>query len=234
MRNQSVHLTVGWETRRRPLILVPLLLTLLVSGAIFSGLKRVEGASIDPFEQNEGGRESTAGFTITPQKIQWRVGEQVVTGEVTVTLLEANPEDDTLRGRLDLTFLDRHSRRNRLPNQLEEALGSLKQEVRAHWQKGTFCPSLHLRIPALELPIESGPLQIPSFLIKVEETEAEVPQLLCSWTRQINAGRSRLGILRALNRLLLPPAEVSLNQKMPDPVSTRGSIFDVDLQCLNP
>lgn len=234
MRNQSVHQTAGWEKRRRPLMAVPLLLILLVSGAIFSDLRLVEGGSITPSEQSERGRESAAGFTTAPQRIEWRVGGQMITGQVTLTLLEANPEDDTLRGRLDLTFLDRHSRRNRLPNQLEEALGSLKQEVRAHWQKGTFCPSLHLRIPALELPIESGPLQVPSFLIKVEETEAEVPQLLCSWTRQINAGRSRLGILRALNRLLLPPAEVSLNQKMPDPVSTRGSIFDVDLQCLNP
>ena len=233
MRNQSVHLTVGWETRRRPLILVPLLLTLLVSGAIFSGLRQVEGASIDPFEQNERGRESTAGFTITPQKIQWRVGEQVVTGQVTVTLLEANPEDDTLRVRLDLA-LDRHSRRNRSPNQPEEALGSLTQEVRAYWQKGTFCPSLQLRIPSLELPMTSGPLPIPSFLVKVEETEAEVPQLLCSWTRQINAGRSRLGILRALNRILLPSVEVSLNPKRISQHRSAVSIFDVDLRWLNP
>lgn len=222
VRNQFVHRMAGWGTRSRPVVAFPILASLpilLVSGALLSGLWLVEGKSILLSKPNNPGRGSTAGFTIAPQRIEWRVGGQVITGQVILTLLEANPEDDTLRVSLRVALV-RSSRSNRSTGQLENTLGPFTHEVRAGWQKGTACPSLHLRIPDLELPAESEPIFIPSFVIKLEETAAEVPQLLCSWTRQINAGRSRLGILRALNRILLPSAE-----EMPSPVSTRGPNF---------
>ena len=218
VRSQSVHRKAGGERRCRPVAGFPILPTLLICGAILSGPWLVEGGSIDLPEQDDRGREASTGFTTAPQTIEWRVGGQAIMGQVTLTLLEAHPEDDTLRSSLRVALI-RNSRGSRLSSQRENTLGPFTQEVRANWQKGTSCPTLHLRIPNLELPAERTPISIPSFLIKVEETEAEVPQLLCSWTRQINAGRSRLGILRALNRILLPPTEVSLDLTTTSPIS---------------
>jgi len=223
VRKQSVHRMAGWKTRRRPVVTFFLPALLLASGAILSGLWLVEGGSIGLSKQDDRedrqSKKIKRGYTTAPQKVEWRMGRQAITGQVTLTLLEANPEDDTLRASLHLASL-RGSRRNPPSDLWEKAPGPFVLEVRASWQKGTSCPTLILRIPALELPAESGPLPIPSFALKVEETEAEIPQLLCSWTRQINAGRSRLGILRALNHILLPPVEVSLDPNRPSPVST--------------
>ena len=210
----------GWKTRRRPVVTFYLLPLLLASGAILSGLWLVEGRAIGLSKQEDRQK----GYTTAPQKVEWRMGRQAITGQVTLTILEANPEDDTLRASLRLASV-RGSRSNSPSDLWEKAPGPFVLEVRASWQKGTSCPSLVLRIPALELPAESGPRSLPAFALKVEETEAEIPQLLCSWTRQINAGRSRLGILRALNHILLPPVEVSLDPNIPSPVSVGNLHF---------
>jgi hypothetical protein len=188
-----------------PVAALPLL---ILSAMILPSGWLVEGRS------TEVSTPDGTGFTILPQQTVWRVRGQVITGQVALTLLEANPEDDTLRVNLRVSEV-RSSRDDSSTGQSERVSPTFAQEVRAHWQKGTSCPTLQLRIPAVELPTENAPLPIPSFLVRIEETGMEVPQLLCSWTRQINAGRSRLGILRALNRSLLPPAEVSLTPEIP-------------------
>ena len=212
-RNPSVHLLVGWGMRWWPVVALPLLIW---SGMILPSGWLVEGRSSEVSTPDDPGRDSGTGFTTLPQQTVWRVRRQVITGQVALTLLEANPEDDTLRVNLRVSEV-RSSRDDSSAGQSERVSPTFAQEVRAHWQKGTSCPTLQLRIPAVELPTESAPLPIPSFLVRIEETGTEVPQLLCSWTRQINAGRSRLGILRALNRSLLPPAEVSLTPEIPSP-----------------
>lgn len=225
-RNRSVQQKGRREARWRPLAvfpLLPMLLLFIVSGAIPSDLWRAAGRPIDLTVQDDRERGSATGFTTGPQKVEWRVNGQVITGQATLTFLEAHAEDDTLRANLSVTEVH-HSSPVKSPKQPEKRLAPFTQEIRAHWRKGTSCPTLHLRIPAFELPAGSGPLPIPSFDLKVEETQAEVPQLLCSWTRQINAGRSRLGILRALNRILLPPSEGSL----PPHTSSSESIGDLD------
>jgi hypothetical protein len=47
-------------------------------------------------------------------------------------------------------------------------------------------------------------LTIDRIRLDVLETQEQIPQLICSWTRQINTKRPRPGIIAALNRLIAP------------------------------
>jgi hypothetical protein len=135
-----------------------------------------------------------------------------------LTLIEANA-DDTLRCLLVLT-LDK-SERDRLSRRygnaqtdcpdcpdwktLPETLG--RRELRLGWVKGTACPDLDLELPAFNLDYQGRKLEVDAFRFKIDidqETVETIPQLLCGWTRQINTGRPHLGIIMAINRLLLP------------------------------
>jgi hypothetical protein len=175
-----------------------LVLGLVLSLAVWGGLT---GSS----SMARGEVESEPGFLIPPQPIRLRSGDRVIEGQVTVRLLEAIPEDDSLRAFLALQFPP--------PDTTGEPPGSVtgipsfssfSQEVRLNWVKGTACPTLRLRVPPLEARGGETAVPLPSFTLRIDETEVEISRLLCSWTRQINAQRSRLGIIRALNRLLLP------------------------------
>ena len=138
-----------------------------------------------------------------------------------LTLIEANT-DDTLRCLLVLTLdkseRDRLSRRygnaqNDCPDwpdcpdwkTVPETLG--RRELRLGWVKGTACPDLDLELPAFNLDYQGRKLGVDAFRFKIDidqETVETIPQLLCGWTRQINTGRPHLGIIMAINRLLLP------------------------------
>lgn len=141
-----------------------------------------------------------------------------------LTLIEAHA-DDTLRCLLVLT-LDK-SERDRLSRRygntqtdcpecpecpdcpewktVPETLG--RRELRLRWVKGTACPDLDLELPAFNLDYQGRKLEVDAFRFKIDidqETVETIPQLLCGWTRQINTGRPHLGIIMAINRLLLP------------------------------
>jgi len=132
-----------------------------------------------------------------------------------LTLIEAHA-DDTLRCLLVLT-IDK-SERDRLSRRYDKAqtdwpdwqtvpetLG--RHELRLGWVKGTACPDLDLELPAFNLDYQGRKLEVDAFRFKIDidqETVETIPQLLCGWTRQINTGRPHLGIIMAINRLLLP------------------------------
>lgn len=128
-----------------------------------------------------------------------------------LTLIEANA-DDTLRGLLVLTLDESERRRlSRLKGQsdldwqtLPEMLG--RREVRIKWVRGTACPDLDLELPSFNLDYAGRKLEVPAFRFRIDiaqETVEAIPQLLCGWTRQINTGHPRLGIILAINRLLI-------------------------------
>ena len=88
---------------------------------------------------------------------------------------------------------------------MPETLG--RRELRLGWVKGTACPDLDLELPAFNLDYQGRKLGVDAFRFKIDidqETVETIPQLLCGWTRQINTGRPHLGIIMAINRLLLP------------------------------
>ena len=88
---------------------------------------------------------------------------------------------------------------------MPETLG--RRELRLGWVKGTACPDLDLELPAFNLDYQGRKLEVDAFRFKIDidqETVETIPQLLCGWTRQINTRRPHLGIIMAINRLLLP------------------------------
>lgn len=150
-------------------------------------------------------------LSLSPRRIEVRDSGQlrftVVAG---LTMIEALP-DDTLRARLLLTLprdeqlrLARLRRENGAISLSETVLG---QEVRLRWRRGTSCPDLDLELPALKFGYLETVMTTRPALLRIDvaaDTVQTLPQLLCNWTRQINAGRPRLGIILAINRLLTP------------------------------
>lgn len=149
-------------------------------------------------------------FTTTPQRVRFRVDTRPETFQslATLTLVEAL-SDDSLRalvvvtiGESERTRLEKQfAPRSSIPATLEH------REVRLKWRPRTSCPDLEIDLPALTFDAAGLPLTtIPSRLkidVPLISTDS-IPQLLCSWTRQINARRPREGVIMAINRLLLP------------------------------
>jgi hypothetical protein len=88
---------------------------------------------------------------------------------------------------------------------LEEIPPKLSREdVTARFQKGTSCPTLHLEIPSVEMEAADIRMRFDPMVLDIVETQQEISQLFCAWSRQINARRHRGGIIAAINRLIKP------------------------------
>jgi len=146
-------------------------------------------------------------FTTPPQRIELRRPDdpQTYHGQASLTLLEAG-SDDTIRALLVVTLTSEERQRLGQPGlELPETIG--RQELRLRWHKGTSCPDIDLDLPIVRLAASGRQLETRPTRIRIDvslRTVETLPQLLCSWTRQINAGRPRQGIIMAINRLLLP------------------------------
>ena len=127
-----------------------------------------------------------------------------VRGRAAFTLTEAN-DDDTLKGTVAFTIPD--DGRKKLAQISGKDLGAvptnyLKKDVIAIFRKGTACPIAHIVIPTTELNASGIKLQLDRVEIEISENQQPITQLLCAWTRQINANRQRRGIIAAINRLI--------------------------------
>jgi hypothetical protein len=154
-------------------------------------------------------------FTTPPQRIELRRPDdpQTYHGQASLTLLEAG-SDDTIRAQLVVTLTSEERQRLGQPGlELPETIG--RQELRLRWHKGTSCPDIDLDLPTVRLAVSQAvsqavngrQLETRPTRVRIDvslRTVETLPQLLCSWTRQINAGRPRQGIIMAINRLLLP------------------------------
>jgi hypothetical protein len=127
-----------------------------------------------------------------------------VRGIVTFTLKAAN-YDDTVVGTLVFTIPE--GARKKIAEASGEPLTSIpasvaRKDVAAGFRKGTSCPEVSLEIGATELDVAGAKLSFDRVVVNVVETLEEVPQHFCVWTRQINANRSRRGVIASLNRLI--------------------------------
>jgi hypothetical protein len=127
-----------------------------------------------------------------------------VRGAVTFTLTAAN-YDDTVVGTLVFTIPE--VARKKIAEATGEPLTSIparveRKDLAAGFRKGTSCPAVSLEIGATELEVAGAKLSFDRVVVNVVETLEEVPQHFCVWTRQINANRSRRGVIASLNRLV--------------------------------
>jgi hypothetical protein len=123
---------------------------------------------------------------------------------VTFTLTAVN-YDDTVVGTLVFTIPE--MARKKIAEASGEPLTSIparaeRKDVAAGFRKGTSCPEISLEIGATELEVAGAKMSFDRVVVNIVETLEEVPQHFCVWTRQINANRSRRGVIASLNRLI--------------------------------
>src|SRR5262245_4279124 len=127
-----------------------------------------------------------------------------VRGKVTFTLTAAN-YDDTVVGTLIFTIPE--EARKKIAEASGEPLTSIpvrveRKDVTAGFRKGTTCPEVSLEMGAMELDVPGAKLSFDRVVVNIVESLDQVPQHFCVWTRQINANRSRRGVIASLNRLI--------------------------------
>jgi hypothetical protein len=128
-----------------------------------------------------------------------------IRGSFTFTLSAAN-YDDTMVG--TLVFKIPEESRKKIAEVSGEPLTSIpvsvtRKDVVAGFRKGTSCPTVVIEIGAMEFDVAAAKLIFKRIVVDVIETNQEVPQHFCVWTRQINANRSHRAVIASLNRLII-------------------------------
>lgn len=148
-------------------------------------------------------------FTTSPKLItgHLRIGSPSdfpVRGRASLTLTAVN-NDDTLTG--TLTYYLPEDARQKIAQASGKALKDVASSVQiknviAGFQRGTACPSIKLEVALKEMDAGGVMLFFDRMSLDIPETQNQINQLFCSWTRQINAKRQRHGIIAAINRLI--------------------------------
>jgi hypothetical protein len=136
-------------------------------------------------------------------------GKMTLDGRASFTVTKAQ-DDDTITGTFVFTISDdeRYKLAELSDFDLEEIPAKFSREdVTARFQKGTSCPTLHLEIPSVEMEAAGATMRFDLIVLDIVETQQQMSQLFCAWSRQINARRHRRGIIAAINRLIKPEVE---------------------------
>lgn len=148
-------------------------------------------------------------YTTAPKSVVAKLAsgndETNIRSTATLTIKAAN-YDDTVAGTLVFTFAD--EARQKLAHSSGQPLRDIpasvvQKDVTATFQSGTACPVLHLEVGMSEIEVAGVKLRFNRLMLDINETPAEMTQLFCNWTRQINVKRQRRGIIAAINRLLV-------------------------------
>ena len=138
-----------------------------------------------------------------------------VRGKASFTLTAAN-SDDSLVGILTYTLPD--EARQKIAQLSGKPVAQIPathtvKDVVAEFQKGTGCPVVHLEIKPLDMTIAGAKLRFtkktvldvqgrePGSLNKFTPQQ-EMDIQFCVWTRQINNGAIRRGIVQRVNQLI--------------------------------
>lgn len=162
------------------------------------------------------------GFLTAPKNVNAKLKladgtSYFVLSRATYTVSQAN-ENDTVTGTLvfDLSAEAREKIAHTSNRSLNDVPTSVSvSELTASFQRGTACPQIKLLVAAKTVEIVNAQLSFDRVVLNINETPEQMNQLFCSWTRQINVRRQRLGIIAAVNRLLAPtePAEEAVENK---------------------
>ncbi|MEP7271348.1 MAG: hypothetical protein ABI882_07570 [Acidobacteriota bacterium] len=174
------------------------------------------------------GRPSSASFTnapqarkgvafVTPQKVAIAslADGYEVRGKATFTVTAAN-SDDSLAGTLVYAIPDdaRQKIAALAGKQVSAVPSSLTvKDVVASFQKGTSCPVVHLEVGPLEIDAVGAKvrftrkvvLDIPGLepgTLEKPTPAQEMAMQFCVWTKQINNGGIRRGVIRRINELI--------------------------------
>jgi hypothetical protein len=114
-------------------------------------------------------------------------------------------DDDSLTGTFTITLpkLARQKIAESTQSKIEQIAETYSHKnVQAKPEKGTACPSIVLELSEFDIDVTSGHLVMSGLELRIPESGDRLIQLLCFWTRQINAKRERLGIVRSINRMI--------------------------------
>jgi hypothetical protein len=148
-------------------------------------------------------------FTTTPKPVTAKLAtgaDEMNLRSTAVLTINAANADDTMTGTLVFIFADEARQ------QLAQASGQplkaipakfVRKDVSATFRADTACPVLHLDVPASAIEVAGVKLNFARLTLDIYETPAQITQLFCNWTRQINVQRTRRGIVAAINRLLV-------------------------------
>lgn len=149
----------------------------------------------------------TTSSTIIKSQLKLPDGRKfLVTGAATLTITKAN-DDDTVAGTLVYTLSDaeRKSLAEITGRPVAEIPGSFDiKDLTASFRRGASCPLIKLQVAIKELDLPGAKLIFERATLNIYESPDSLNQLFCSWTRQINAKRQRIGIIAAINRLIAP------------------------------
>lgn len=154
-------------------------------------------------------------FTTAPKLIAAKLkladgSTSTVRGRATLTVVKAN-EDDSLTG--TLVYLLPNEARLAIAKASNRQLADVpanvtEKELTINFQRGTACPVVKLQVSTKETEVGNATLQFDKVVLEIQETQAPINQLFCSWTRQLNVKRQRLGIIAAINRLITVEEDV--------------------------
>lgn len=150
-------------------------------------------------------------FTTTPKpviaRLQSKDGSNVgIQGRASLTVRAAN-DNDTLTGTLVYALPD--DARLKIAQAAGKSLNDITsaiavKDVSASFRRGTACPLVRLEVSVKEAETGGVKLHFDRVALEIQETPEQMNQLFCTWTRQINAKRQRLGVIAAINRLIQP------------------------------
>lgn len=148
-------------------------------------------------------------FTTAPKMVEGKLklansSNSIVRGLATLTVVKAN-ENDSLTG--TLVYLLPDETRQKIAQSSGRKLTDIptnitQKELTANFHHGTACPMIKLLVSANDAEIGNATLHFDLMMLEIPERPNQINQLFCSWTRQINTKRQRLGIIAAINRLI--------------------------------
>ena len=127
-----------------------------------------------------------------------------VRGYATLTAIRANG-DDSLTGTMVFRLPD--EARQKIAQSSNRQLSDIpatitEKDLPAKFRRGAACPLIRLQVSANDTVVAGATVHFDNVTLDISETPNQINQLFCSWTRQINAKRQRLGIIAAINRLI--------------------------------
>jgi hypothetical protein len=127
-----------------------------------------------------------------------------VRGKASFTVTSANT-DDTINGTITYTLPEEARKKlaelsGKKPAEIPATL--TRPEVVAAFQKATACPVVHLEFNPMDFDVAGQRVHFSRLVLDVPDGPDEVAKHICVWTKQINGGRSRRGVIASLNRYI--------------------------------
>ncbi|MCG3163064.1 MAG: hypothetical protein JMDDDDMK_04442 [Acidobacteria bacterium] len=170
------------------------------------------GAAVAAFAQNVTPKPVvyTTGAKLTVAKLKTSETETYdVRGKITFTVTAAN-SDDTIAGTINYTIPD--DARQKIAAVTGKPLNSVpssitRKDVVAGFQKATAPPIINLEISPMDVDIVGAKVHFNRIVLDVSAKDGgakfsndEMEALFTVWARQILNGRSRRGVIAAMNR----------------------------------